>query len=161
LDDKAGIACLLAAAQAMISADKKPSQRTILHFSNYEEVGHGAAAGLPGDLFELVAIDMAPVGEGQTSDEFHVTICAKDKGGPYHHKLTRQLEELAQSAKIHYKIDVYPHYGSDGEAYWRAGGDVRVALLGPGIDASHSYERTHIDSLRATTQLIIAYLQSP
>ena len=160
LDDKAGIACLLAAAQAMIGADKKPSQRTILHFSNYEEVGHGAAAGLPGDLFELVAIDMAPVGEGQTSDEFHVTICAKDKAGPYHHKLTRQLEELARSAEIPYKIDVYPFYGSDGEAYWRAGGDVQVALLGPGIDASHSYERTHVDSLRATTQLIIAYLQS-
>jgi len=160
LDDKAGIACLLAAAQAMISADKKPSQRTILHISNYEEVGHGAAAGLPSDLFELVAIDMAPVGEGQTSDEFHVTICAKDKGGPYHHKLTRRLEELAQSAEIPYKTDIYPFYGSDGEAYWRAGGDVRVALLGPGIDASHSYERTHIDSLRATTQLIIAYLQS-
>jgi putative aminopeptidase FrvX len=160
LDDKAGIACLLAAAQAMIGADKKPSQRTILHISNYEEVGHGAAAGFPSDLFELVAIDMAPVGEGQTSDEFTVTICAKDKGGPYHHKLTRRLEELAQSAEIPYKTDVYPFYGSDGEAYWRAGGDVRVALLGPGIDASHSYERTHIDSLRATTQLIIAYIQS-
>jgi putative aminopeptidase FrvX len=160
LDDKAGVACLLAAAQAMIGANEDPSQRTILHISNYEEVGHGAAAGLPGDLFELVAIDMAPVGEGQTSDEFHVTICAKDKGGPYHHKLTRQLEELAQSAEIPFKTDVYPYYGSDGEAYWRAGGDVRVALLGPGIDASHNYERTHIDSLRATTQLIIAYLQS-
>ena len=160
LDDKAGVACLLTAAHAMIGADEKPSQRTTIHISNYEEVGHGAAAGLPSDLFELIAIDMAPVGEGQTSDEFHVTICAKDRGGPYHHKLTRRLEELAQTAEIPYKTDVYPFYGSDGEAYWRAGGDVRVALLGPGIDASHNYERTHIDSLRATTQLIIAYLQS-
>ena len=160
LDDKAGVACLLAAAQAMIGANVKPSQRTTIHISNYEEVGHGAAAGLPDDLFELVAIDMAPVGEGQTADEFHVTICAKDRGGPYHYALTRKLEELAQTAEIPHKLDVYPFYRSDGEAYWRAGGDVRVALFGPGIDASHNYERTHIDSLRATTQLIVTYLQS-
>ena len=160
LDDKAGVACLLTAARALIDADEKPSQRTTIHISNYEEVGHGAAAGLPDDLYELVAIDIAPVGEGQASDEFHVTICAKDRGGPYHHTLTRRLEELAQMDGIPYKIDVYPFYGSDGEAYWRAGGDVQVALMGPGIDASHNYERTHIDSLRATTQLIITYLQS-
>ena len=152
---------MLAAAQAMISADEIPQQRTTIHISNYEEVGHGAAASLPDDLYELVAIDMAPVGEGQTADEFHTTICVKDRGGPYHHKLTRRLEEIARTTKIPYKVDVYPHYASDGEAYWRAGGDVRVALLGPGIDASHHYERTHIDSLRATSQLIITYLKSP
>jgi putative aminopeptidase FrvX len=161
LDDKAGVACILAAAQAMTAAGEKPSQRTTLHFSSHEEVGHGAASGLPADLFELVAIDMAPVGKGQTADEFHVIICAKDRGGPYHHILTRKLEDLAEGATIPYKTDVYPGYSSDGEAFWRAGGDVRVALFGPGVDASHNYERTHIDSLRATTDLIVTYLQSP
>jgi putative aminopeptidase FrvX len=158
LDDKASAACVLAAVKAMMDAGHQPAQRTTLHFSNYEEVGHGAATGFPPDLAELVAVDMAPVGEGQASDEFHTTICAKDSGGPYHAGLTAHLRSLAQQAGIPYKMDIYPHYGSDGEAYWRAGGNVQVALLGPGVDASHNYERTHLDSLVATAQLVAAYL---
>ena len=60
--------------------------------------------------------------------------------------------------EIPYKVDIYPYYGSDGEAFWRAGGDVAVALIGPGVDASHNYERTHLDALIATTKWIMAYL---
>ena len=67
---------------------------------------------------------------------------------------------MAQEADIPYKLDVYPYYGSDGEAYWRSGGDVIVALIGPGVDASHHYERTHIDSLEATARLIAEYLMA-
>jgi putative aminopeptidase FrvX len=158
LDDKAGAACVLAAAHALASAGRQPSRTTTLHFSNYEEVGHGASSGLPDGLAELVAVDMAPVGEGQASDEFHVTLCAMDSGGPYHVELTHHLKTLARTHNIPFVTDLYPHYQSDGEAFWIAGGDVRVALLGPGIDASHNYERTHIDGLLATTNLILAYL---
>ncbi len=160
LDDKAGVACILAAVQALTQAGKQPTQTTTIHISNYEEVGHGAATGFPSDLHELVAVDMAVVGEGQESDEHHVTLCVKDRGGPYHHGLNQELRRLAQDNGIPYKVDIYPYYGSDGEAYWHAGGDVRVALIGPGVDASHNYERTHIDALIATTQLICAYLLS-
>lgn len=160
LDDKSGVACILAAVKAMQDSGREPAQRTTLHFSTYEEVGHGAAASLPPDLFELVAVDMAAVGEGQNSDEHHTTICTKDAGGPYHHSLTNQLRTLAEEHKIPYKLDIYPHYRSDAEAYWRAGGDVRIALIGPGVDASHNYERTHLDALAATVRLIIAYLWS-
>ena len=160
LDDKAGVACLIAAVKALQDAKQKPAQTTTLLFSNYEEVGHGAASGFPSDLEELVTIDMAAVGSGQTSDEFHTTICIKDSGGPYHHGLNQKLRALADEHKISHKVDIYPYYGSDGEAYWRAGGDVAVALIGPGIDASHNYERTHTDSLVATTQWIMAYLLS-
>jgi putative aminopeptidase FrvX len=103
---------------------------------------------------------MAAVGVGQTSDEFHVTICAKDSGGPYHAGLTDRLVRLASAEGIPHRLDIYPHYGSDGEAYWRSGGDVRVALVGPGVDASHHYERTHMDALIASAQLIAAYLTS-
>jgi putative aminopeptidase FrvX len=109
---------------------------------------------------QLVTVDMAAVGEGQTSDEFHATLCVKDSGGPYHHGLSQRLRELAEEHGIPHKIDIYPHYGSDGEAYWRAGGDVAVALIGPGVDASHSYERTHTEALIATTQWILAYLMN-
>ena len=42
--------------------------------------------------------------------------------------------------------------------YWRAGGDVALSLIGPGIDASHNYERAHMDGLNATTNWVMAYL---
>jgi putative aminopeptidase FrvX len=160
LDDKACVAAIAAAVKALHDAGLKPKQHTTLHFSNYEEVGHGAAAGFPDDLAELVTVDMAAMGEGQTSDEFHATLCVKDSGGPYHYSLNQRMRQLAEEYKIPYKVDIYPHYGSDGEAYWRAGGDVAVSLIGPGVDASHSYERTHLDGLVATTNWIIAYLLS-
>jgi putative aminopeptidase FrvX len=158
LDDKACVACLLAGVKALYEAELQPAQDTTLHFSNYEEVGHGASTGFPEKLRELVAVDMAAIGEGQTSDEFHATLCVKDSGGPYHHGLSQRLRSLADEYGIPYKVDIYPFYGSDGEAYWRAGGDVAVALIGPGVDASHSYERTHVEALLGTTRWIMAYL---
>ena len=160
LDDKAGVACVVAAIEAIQKAGKVPAQRTYFHFSNYEEVGHGASAGIPPEVVELLAVDMAAVGDGQTSDEYHATLCVKDSGGPYHHGLSQRLRKLADHYEIPYRVDIYPYYGSDGEAYWRSGGDVAVALIGPGVDASHNYERTHLDALIATTQWIIAYLLS-
>ena len=160
LDDKACVACLLAAVKALHDAGLQPSQTAILHISNYEEVGHGAASGFPAEMAELLAVDMAALGEGQTSDEFHATLCVKDSGGPYHHGLSQRLRQLAEENGIPYKVDIYPYYGSDGEAYWRAGGDVAVALIGPGVDASHNYERTHLDALVATTRWVIVYLLS-
>jgi putative aminopeptidase FrvX len=158
LDDKACVACILTAVKAIQDAGLTPAQTTYLHFSNYEEVGHGAAAGIPESVAELVAVDMAAIGEGQTSDEFHASLCVKDSGGPYHHGLSKRLRALAEQHQIAYKVDIYPYYGSDGEAFWRSGGDVALALIGPGVDASHSYERTHLDALLATTQWLVAYL---
>jgi putative aminopeptidase FrvX len=160
LDDKACVACLVAAAQALHRAGVTPQQDTYFFISNYEEVGHGAATGIPAEVTELLTVDMAAMGEGQTSDEFHSTLCVKDSGGPYHHGLSNRLRRLAEQRQIPYKVDIYPFYGSDGEAFWRAGGDVAVALIGPGVDASHSYERTHLDALRATADWILTYVLS-
>ena len=158
LDDKACGAVLLAAIKALSDSGQAPAQTVYFHISNYEEVGHGAAAGIPSDVQELVVVDMAAVGEGQESDEFHATLCLKDSGGPYHHGLSNKLRALAEANGILYKTDTYPNYGSDGEAFWSAGGDVAVALIGPGVDASHSYERTHTEALLATTRWVLAYL---
>ncbi len=160
LDDKAGVACVLAAVKALKDAGEVPAQRTTLHISNYEEVGHGAAGGFPPDIVELLTVDMAAIGEGQASDEFHCSLCVKDSGGPYHIDFNRKLRRLAQEHGIALRTDIYPYYGSDGEALWRAGVDVRVALIGPGVDASHSYERTHLDALGDTARLIGYYLLS-
>lgn len=158
LDDKACAACILAAVKALHVAGLRPQQTTYFLFSNFEEVGHGAAAGIPPEVVELLTVDMAAVGEGQTSDEFHTTICVKDSGGPYHHGFSQRLRQLAEQHGIPIKVDTYPFYASDGEAFWHAGGDVAVALIGPGVDASHNYERTHLDALMSTTDWVTAYL---
>ena len=160
LDDKACVACLVAAVKALHDVGIQPAQTAYLHISNYEETGHGASAGIPQEVTELLTVDMAAIGEGQTSDEFHATLCVKDSGGPYHHGMSQRLRQLADKHQIPYCVDIYPYYGSDGGAYWRAGGDVAVALIGPGVDASHNYERTHLEALMATTQWVVAYLIS-
>ncbi len=160
LDDKAGVACLVEAIKALAEAGVQPSLTTHFYFSTFEEVGHGASAGLPVGVSELVVVDMAAIGEGQASDEFHATLCVKDSGGPYHHELSQRLRQLAEKHAIPHKVDIYPYYGSDGGAYWRAGNDTAVALIGPGVDASHNYERTHLEALMATTRWILAYLLS-
>jgi putative aminopeptidase FrvX len=158
LDDKACVANIVAAIKSMTEAGISPARTVYFHISNYEEVGHGAAAGIPADVVELLTVDMAVVGRGQESDEFHATLCIKDSSGVYHEGLNKKLRALAEQHGIPYKTDVYPFYGSDGEAFWRAGGDVALALIGPGIDASHNYERAHLDGLVATTNWIMAYL---
>lgn len=158
LDDKACVANLMAAIKSLAESGRSPKRSVYFHISNYEEVGHGASAGIPSDVTELVTVDMAVVGAGQESDEFSATLCIKDSGGVYHEGLNKKMRELAEKYGIAYKTDVYPFYGSDGEAFWRAGGDVALALIGPGIDASHNYERAHMDGLNATTNWILAYL---
>ncbi|MBS1723581.1 MAG: M42 family metallopeptidase [Armatimonadetes bacterium] len=158
LDDKAAVACVLAALKALHEAGVSPAQRTSVLFSTYEEVGHGGFEGLPEDLVELVVIDMACIGEGQNGDEFHCSVCTKDSGGPYSKDLSDKLRTLADRNGIELKPDVYPHYGSDGTVYWQSGGKAQVALIGPGVDTSHGYERTHVDALRDTAALIAEYL---
>ena len=158
LDDKAGVACLLGMAKYLVDNNITPKYTTNLFISNYEEVGHGASAAIPEKTFEFIAIDMAAPGLGQTSDEFSVTICAKDSSGPYDLELRQRLVKLAEENGLNYKIDIYPYYGSDGSAALRAGYDFKVGLIGPGVDASHSYERTHREAIENTIKLGILYL---
>ena len=160
LDDKAGVAVIVGAIKALADAGLQPAQRTTFHISNYEEVGHGASTGIPADVQELLAVDMGAVGDGLQGDEFSVSICVKDSGGPYDLGFRRRLVALCEAADIPYCLDVYPYYGSDGEAAWHAGADLIVGLIGPGVDASHSYERTHQDSLAASVRLLVEYLLS-
>lgn len=158
LDDKAGVAVIYGALVALKDAGLQPAQDTTILIANYEEVGHGGSAGFPADMAELLTIDMGALGDGQNGDEFSVSICVKDSTGPYHFEMTNKMRRLAMQHDIPVKMDIYPMYGSDGSAYWRAGGTGRVALIGPGIDASHGYERTHNESIQHTAHLIAQYL---
>lgn len=160
LDDKACVAVCLAVTRAIREADVAPPGDLHVFVSNYEEVGHGAASGIPAATEELLCLDMAAVGEGQTSREDAVTLCVKDSSGPYDPVMNRQLRRLADREGIDLAIDVYPYYGSDASAAWRAGGSWRAALIGPGVDASHAYERTHRKALEATARLTLAWVLS-
>lgn len=161
LDDKASVACIYGALLAIKAAGLTPPQDTYIQIANYEEVGHGGAAGIPSEIVELLAVDMGAIGEGQNSDEYSVSICVKDGGGPYHFDMNNKLRRLAEQNAIPFKTDIYVFYSSDGSAFWRAGGDAKVGLAGPGIAASHSYERTHKDSILHSTHLLARYILEP
>ncbi|WP_258880610.1 M42 family metallopeptidase [Clostridium estertheticum] len=157
LDDKASVAILLYVIKYIIDNNIKLPYTTNIFISNYEEVGHGASASIPEKTKEFVSVDMGCPGLDQNSSEYSVCICAKDSSGPYDLELRKKLTQICKKEKIDYKIDVYPHYGSDASAALRAGWDIKTALIGAGIFASHGYERTHMDSILNTLNLIIKY----
>ena len=161
LDDKACAAICLGVARAIVDGSLELDRPAHLYFSVFEEVGHGTSAGIPDGVTDVIAVDMAAVGDGQASDERAVTICTKDSSGPYHYGLTRQLIDLAAREGLDFRTDIYPYYGSDVSQALRAGYDIRGALVGPGVDASHAYERLHRDSLEATAKLLLAWLCEP
>lgn len=153
LDDKASVAVLLEAIETL----KTESLEKTIHFfiSNYEEVGHGAKAALPEHLSEFIAVDMGAPGNNQNSSEYKVNICAKDSSGPYDYDLRRTMETICKEKDIPWATDIYPYYGSDASAALGSGYDIRAGLIGPGVFASHGYERTHMESLKATYDLIL------
>ncbi|MEO4054288.1 M42 family metallopeptidase [Solibacillus sp. CAU 1738] len=161
LDDKASTTLLLQLMKYVKENSVKLPYTTHFYISNNEEIGYGGNSNIPEQVVEYIAVDMGAIGDGQASDEYTVSICAKDSSGPYHYELTQHLIGLAKAGNIDYKLDIYPYYGSDASAAIRAGYDVRHALFGPGIESSHAYERTHIDSLQATAALLYAYITSP
>lgn len=158
LDDKAGSAAMLDA-MLELGAEKLRAIPVAFFFSNYEEVGHGAAAGLPPKAQEMLAVDMGVVGDKAEGDEVSASICVKDSSGPYDLGMRNRLAELAQKGGIPYKLDVFPHYSSDGSTAQAAGHDLRTALIGPGVSASHGMERTHLKGLLAVRDLLLAYVR--
>ncbi|OWY25463.1 glucanase [Sphingobacteriales bacterium UPWRP_1] len=156
MDNKAGCFVLFEIARRM--AARKQHAPVELFFSNYEEVGHGGSGGYAATIEELLVIDMGVVGTGCEGNEQHCSICAKDSSGPYDYQFRKKLVQLAETHQIPCKIDIYPYYGSDGSAALRAGNDFRVALIGPGVAASHGMERTHKKGIEATIDLCMAYI---
>lgn len=158
LDDKLSAAILLGYAKYLKEEKVETKRPVYAHFTMYEEVGHGGSASVPEGVTEAWSVDMGCVGDGLDCTERQVSICAKDSGGPYNYEIVSELVRLAEERGIDYAIDVYPHYGSDVETTLRAGHDLRHALIGPGVYASHGYERSHRDGAVNTFRLIQAYL---
>ena len=160
LDDKVSAAILLDLLRKYKEENIELPQTTHFMFSVFEEVGHGANSNLPKEAVEYLAVDMGAMGDDQQTDEYTVSICVKDASGPYSYEFRNHLVQLAKDNDIQYKLDIYPYYGSDASAAMRAGAEVKHALLGAGIESSHSYERTHIDSVEQTHKMVDVYLRS-
>jgi peptidase M42 family hydrolase len=161
LDNKAGVAVMLAALKAL--QDKKSKTPVDIHwlFTIAEEVGHGASAILTTDIASMVSVDNGTTAPGQNSDEFGVTIAMADQTGPFDFHLTKKLVELCRENDIRYQKDVFRYYRSDSASAIEAGADARTALITFGVDASHGYERIHLHALRSLAELVTAYVTSP
>lgn len=160
LDDKLSAAILLGLAKAVKEERLSLSRKVTLLFTVYEEVGHGACV-LPSDTEEIVSVDMGCVGEDLACDEHMVSICSKDSNGPYNYDTTSSLITLAKEHELNYAVDIYPHYGSDAAAALKSGYDIRHGLIGPGVYASHNYERSHIDGVMNTYKLLKTFICNP
>lgn len=160
LDDKAGAAILLYLLQEIQENGITLPYTTHFLFSASEETGTGGNSNIPPEVVEYLAIDMGVVGDGQKGSEFTVSICAMDSSGPYHHRLRQHLVKIGEEREIDYRVDIYPYYGSDASAALRAGHDLVHGLIGPGVDASHAFERTHVEALLNTAKLAHYYLLS-
>ncbi|MFC0272571.1 M42 family metallopeptidase [Metabacillus herbersteinensis] len=160
LDDKASVAILLQLIKQIKTEDIVMPYTTHFLISNNEEIGYGGNSNITSETIEYLAVDMGAMGDGQSTDEYTVSICVKDASGPYHYELRKRLVELAKKNNIDYKLDIYPYYGSDASAAIRSGHDIVHGLIGPGIDSSHAYERTHKSSIEHTAKLLYYYVQS-
>ena len=158
LDDKLSVGILIGLAKYLKDMQITPARRVYAHVTCYEEVGHGGSASVPCGVTEAISVDMGCVGNGLQCTERQVSICAKDSGGPYSYPVVGKLIEAAKRENADYAVDVYPHYGSDVEATLRAGYDIRHGLIGPGVYASHGYERSHIDGVLNTLKVLKGYL---
>lgn len=158
LDDKASVAVLLGMLKDLSEEKVLPKKNLKVLISNYEEVGYGASW-IPEDITEFLAVDMGAIGDDLNGNEYAVSICAKDSSGPYDYDMTNQLIKLAQDNQIDYAVDIFPHYGSDVSAALRGGNNIRGALIGQGIHASHGMERTHKKALENTLKLLEAFIR--
>lgn len=158
LDDKLGASILFAFAKKIRDGVVQLNRRVYVFLTTYEEVGHGGKAGLPEDAQEIVGVDMGCVGEGMEGSERKVSICARDSHGPYDRSVTDRLVKLADENKLQYAVDVYTNYSSDAQAAIGAGYDLKHGLIGPGVYASHCYERSHVEGAENTLRLLELYL---
>ena len=158
LDDKLSVGILLGYAKYLKEEHVTTDRMIYQHITVFEEVGHGGAASIPEGVTEVISVDMGCVGDGLACEETQVSICAKDSHGPYHYDVVNGLVKAAKENNIDFALDIYPYYGSDADVALTAGYDVRHGLIGAGVYASHGYERSHVDGVKNTFELLNAYL---
>ena len=156
IDNKGAIACCFSAIKYLKENGLRPKYKTVFQFPYSEELGMGAAY-IPEDVSEVISIDIGLIGPELDGNEFSVSICAKDALQIYDYDITTRLVEYAKKAECDYAVDVYFRYGSDVRSAILAGNNVKGGLFGMAVYGSHGMERTHIDGLLNTTNLLLAY----
>ena len=159
LDDKLSVGILLGYAKYLKDEGVTPGRAVYAHITSYEEVGHGGCTNVPAGVTEAIAVDMGCVGEGLECDERMVSICAKDRSGPFDYDVTKGLIAAAEKMGANYAVDIYPFYSSDVATTLRSGHDVKHGLIGAGVYASHGYERSHVDGAVATLKVLAGYIE--
>lgn len=157
IDNKAAMACSFAVLKAMAENNVKPKYNTVFTFSFYEEIGFGGIF-VPKNISEYVAVDIAILGPDSDGSEQAVTICAKDAAMPYDYSLTNRLIAAAERNECNYAVDLFYRYGSDASQAIKGGNNVRAAAFGMGVYSSHGVERTHLDGIKNTARLMLAYV---
>lgn len=157
LDDKISVAILFSLIDYLKENNITPKYNLKFIISTHEEMGFGASY-IP-EVDALLAVDMGCIGKDLECTEYDVSICAKDGGGPYNFEMTNELINLAKENNIKHVVDVYTYYSSDVSAALKGGNNIKGALIGPGVHASHGMERTHLEGILNTLKLLIAYIK--
>jgi len=156
LDDKLSVAIIFVLLKHLKEENIIPKYNLKIIISTFEEVGFGSSY-IP-KVDEFLAVDMGCVGEHLEGSEEKVSICAKDSGGPYNYEMNTKLINIAKELKLDYAVDIFPYYSSDVTAALKAGHNIKGALIGSGVAASHGMERTHLKGIINTFELLKAYI---
>ena len=158
LDNKAGTAAVIELLRDLKNTNLP--QNTYVIFTVTETIGAGIGGAVLPEVSELVTVDFASIESTLKSPFKRVTIASGDASGPYDFHLTAHLRAIAERSEVPYQQRYLKAFHSDAAAALIAGHDVRTAVLAYAGDASHSIERTHIDSLLNLVRLLENYLTS-
>lgn len=157
LDNKAGTAAVLEAIRHLSEEQADISHETYVFFTNTETIGSGMGSAVLPEVSELLTVDFESREAVEKSPFMRVTLASGDASGPYDYHLTAHLKKLAEQQGIPLQRKLLKAFHSDTASALIAGHDVRTALIAYAGDASHSVERTHIDSLTNIVRMLEAY----
>lgn len=157
IDDKAAVACCFAMLKYLKDNGLQPKYRTILALPYMEEIGLGGTY-VPEGVEEFVAVDIGLIGPDLDGSEYSVSICSKDNGTIYDYELTSKLVSIAEKLSLNYAVDIYYHYGTDANTALKAGHNLKAATFGTAVYCSHGMERTHMDGIENTMNLLLGYV---
>lgn len=157
IDDKGAVACVFSTLKYFKENNLQPACNVVFAIPYNEEIGFGGTY-IPEGISEYLAIDIGLIGPDLEGNEHSVSICAKDNAAPYDYELTNRLVECAKNTNTPYALDIFYRYGTDGNAAMRAGNNLRAAAFGMAVYCSHGMERTHLDGLIGTVNILLEYL---
>lgn len=157
IDDKGSVACFITMLKYLKDNDLRPQYRTIIALPFMEEIGLGGTY-VPAEVSEFISVDIGLVGPDLDGNEYAVSICSKDNGTVYDYDLTSRLIDIAKRLELNYAVDIYYHYSTDAAASLKAGNNLKAATFGIAVYCSHGMERTHMDGVANTMNLLLGYV---